>query len=155
MSEDDAASGEHGEGAALPPPRAPDANEAGGVHPATDWFTASPGESGRVPGWYPEPGSLGRERFWDGADWTGRFRPAPGDEPIRDSPDSGSATFLGAMKVIGWVTVVVLLFVGCQQLSGRSPGSNPEVRSCFDSLFVVTENYRESLDYCERRYGRR
>jgi Protein of unknown function (DUF2510)/Glucodextranase, domain B len=47
------------------------------VGPLASWVPA---------GWYPDPIGQGAARYWDGSRWTGRYRDAPGPQPIPSSP---------------------------------------------------------------------
>jgi hypothetical protein len=39
------------------------------------------------PGWYPDPLGIGAARYWDGTQWTKRYRDAPPPQPVPAAPD--------------------------------------------------------------------
>jgi len=41
-------------------------------------------------GWFADPTIPGQERWWDGAEWTSRTRPAPRTAPIVPEPQPAS-----------------------------------------------------------------
>lgn len=49
------------------------------VGPLASWVPA---------GWYPDPIGVGAARYWDGEQWTERYRDAPGPQPIPAEPPS-------------------------------------------------------------------
>ncbi|WP_223693664.1 DUF2510 domain-containing protein [Leifsonia poae] len=48
--------------------------------------------SGNVPpGWYPDPSGTGRQRWWDGQQWTTHFAPAASAFPVTPAPQPAAA----------------------------------------------------------------
>lgn len=48
-------------------------------------------EDAPPPGWYPDPEGTSRLRYWEGTDWTDRFRPRPIETYTAELPVVGSA----------------------------------------------------------------
>lgn len=49
-------------------------------------------EDAPPPGWYPDPEGTSRLRYWEGTDWTDRFRARPPDSRFTYVPPEGSVT---------------------------------------------------------------
>lgn len=73
-----------------------------------------------VPGWYPDPGGHpDRHRYWDGARWSDRTRPAaavgasppaPGSPPPGSPPPGRPVLLLGAVALVLIILAVVVVF---------------------------------------------
>jgi hypothetical protein len=69
-------------------------------------------------GWYPDPSGSGRQRYFDGANWTENYAPtAAAPPPVRPSGNGRTLAI-----VFGILGVVVVLFVGVAVLSGVKDG---------------------------------
>ena len=42
------------------------------------------------PGWYPDPGGSGAQRWWDGVRWTEQLHPPPGAPAVSEPPAYGA-----------------------------------------------------------------
>lgn len=66
-------------------------------------------------GWHPDPSQAGRQRYWDGTEWTGHVAPgagAPtGPAPGPASPDSRTWAMLAHLSAL-IAAFVVLSFIG-------------------------------------------
>lgn len=47
-------------------------------------------EDAPPPGWYPDPEGTSRLRYWEGTDWSDRFRPRPIQSYVAEVPQSSS-----------------------------------------------------------------
>lgn len=118
--------------------------------------------SGQTPaGWYGNPQDSGRERWWDGRNWTEHYRAKPGAAMVtpaqaivspgsRACPSCGSqdaktlkiihaqGTSTGSVRTSGWV-----------QGSGTSPG---QVVSSTSSVSLSTKAARDAAPP-KKRYG--
>lgn len=47
-------------------------------------------EDAPPPGWYPDPEGGARLRYWEGTDWSDRFRPRPGPSYSPDLPQTAA-----------------------------------------------------------------
>jgi hypothetical protein len=61
------------------------------------------------PGWYPDPGGTGAQRYWNGREWTSDTRPA---DPSSYGHWSGPQRLHHREIVIGWITAVFFPPVG-------------------------------------------
>jgi hypothetical protein len=96
-------------------------------------------------GWHDDPANPGRERYWDGDQWTGEGRDAP---PTKRKRRGG--TFLKV--VLGVVIGGTLLIAGCAALIGaglNSTEKNGITRSEFDSISQGT-----AQSAIEDKYGK-
>lgn len=61
-------------------------------------------------GWYPDPAGSGRQRYFDGANWTNSYAPAAAPMPQPPTPTSSTGRTLAI--VFGVVGAVLVLFIG-------------------------------------------
>ncbi len=99
------------------------------------------------PAWHPDPHQTGRERYWDGRQWTDQYRDATTHAPIQVAATAVPQPVAGAAKpkrqhtvlkvTLGVVLGFCLLIGGCAALVGV--GLNTEqtdgiTRAEFDSI---------------------
>ncbi|WP_455355101.1 DUF2510 domain-containing protein [Streptomyces sp. SYSU K217416] len=84
------------------------------------------------PGWYPDPGVPGTERWWDGAAWTAHSRVPAGPAPDPSPPGRGGGggklvalTAAGVVLVTAVVLGVVILGDGDDGGGGRKTAAGP------------------------------
>ena len=96
------------------------------------------------PGWHPDPAAPGRERYWDGSQWTGEGRDAP--PPVKKRR---GGTFLKV--VLGVVIGGMVLIGGCVAIIGAGLSSEEEdgiTASEFQSISQGT-----TQDEIEEQFG--
>ncbi len=81
-------------------------------------------------GWYPHPGHVGTEQYWDGAAWTAQKRPAAAHAqpaaaviPTASHPARPRAAWLMATVV----PMVVVIAVGCLLILWQGPSAQASV----------------------------
>ena len=84
-------------------------------------------------GWYPDPAGSGRQRYFDGSDWTDHFAPAPSAGPAV----SKNKPILLTVGIIGLVLAVGIGLVVVYVVANR-PGAMNEAVADGDFTFEVT-----------------
>lgn len=96
-------------------------------------------------GWHADPSTPGRERYWDGEQWTGEARDAP---PPKKKKRGG--TFLKV--VLGVVLGGVVLIIGCSALIAgglESEETDGITRTQFNSISQGTAQSAIEEEYGE------
>ncbi len=52
--------------------------------------------TGPPPGWYDDPSGSGRQRWYDGTQWTEHFQSVPAPQPVRAQPQSSMGPMTSA-----------------------------------------------------------
>ncbi len=108
-------------------------------------------------GWYPDPKDKGRQRYWDGENWTQKTIPIPKPKTLIPKVGAGSGTVskavtppkkgglgcarIGCLSIIGIVVVggIIAAIVGATGNSSSDDKSDLAVVACQD---VVKKNLK-------------
>lgn len=86
---------------------ADDRGPQGSSSPAEFW--GSPAPAGPPPGWYPDPGQVNTQRYWDGRAWTGHHAPLA---PAAPAVGNAAATASLVLGILGLLLTPIPLFIG-------------------------------------------